>query len=115
MKSTVQESITCFDINVYFTENQNQALVVQNPANFIHWVSPYPLPTDTFGEIFAQSNDSYTFTSVLYKIHTAMFSFLYVYFICWIAAYPADNAIHPLNNWALPDCMENVNKFITLG
>ena len=37
------------------------------------------IPFDAFGETSAQANDSYTFTLVLYKIHVAVSSFLYIF------------------------------------
>ena len=78
--------------------------VVQNPDNFIHPIVTIQLcqriPFDAFGEISAEANDSYTFT-----LFCIRFIWLYrvfpIYFIYWIAVYPADSAIHPLNNWCL--------------
>ena len=76
-------------------------LSVRKPDNFIHWISHYPAqPTwlfDVFGEISAQANDSHTFTFVLYKIHMATLSFFCIFHLLR-AAYPVDNALHPLDN-----------------
>ena len=38
----------------------------------------YGIPFDVFGGIFAQANDSYTFTFITYKFHITMSSFSYI-------------------------------------
>ena len=93
-----------------------QAPVVQNQDNFIHWISHYPVQPTLFRMMllarFLHKPTILIHLSSCYIRFMWLYQVFPTYFIFWIAAYPLDNAIHPLDNWGQ---IAKSNSFVALS
>ena len=57
--------------------------------------------SDIWGAYFREGLFCGGLLSEFYSISLGLIIGILRYFVFWIAAYPVDNGIHPLNNWGL--------------
>ena len=99
----------CAPFKTNNTRQFDQTPVVRKLDNFIHQISLCPAQTTFFNSVWFFWRDfcivqcSTHFYLHFWKRFIWLYHVFPSHFIYWIAAYPVDNAIRPLNNWGQTD------------